>query len=309
MKFNFGKQKSKLGITIENKNKLNSLSIQRKSVDKSRMSFLSSMTDTGKEEETEQNKNERLLQTIITDYNIGKHLSLDAYCIENSNNDLNFLTSITSTNKRLDDFVFTSPKEEGEKCQLVEKTIVDTYKEENAHYKHSIEKLQRAISELKNSLFKTTGENNFVKQASDYQNRLKSDNAKQLIHINNMLIECKYLNKNLKEELTKKIIEKDSLFNALYNYTSKFNVDMADELKNLIQIYNNQYVKVVDKGDDEQYIENLFQQIKVLERKLASKNKEIKELERFLFVPDKEKKGKNKKNARTSVNAVNKNVK
>ena len=267
------------------------------------------MTDTGKEEETEQNKNERLLQTIITDYNIGKHLSLDAYCIENSNNDLNFLTSITSTNKRLDDFVFTSPKEEGEKCQLVEKNIVDTYKEENAHYKHSIEKLQRAISELKNSLFKTTGENNFVKQASDYQNRLKSDNAKQLIHINNMLIECKYLNKNLKEELTKKIIEKDSLFNALYNYTSKFNVDMADELKNLIQIYNNQYVKVVDKGDDEQYIENLFQQIKVLERKIASKNKEIKELERFLFVPVKEKKGKNKKNARNSVNAVNKNVK
>ena len=56
MKFNFGRQKSKIGISMENKNKLNSLSIQRKSVDKSRMSFLSSMTDTGKEEETEQNK-------------------------------------------------------------------------------------------------------------------------------------------------------------------------------------------------------------------------------------------------------------
>ena len=45
MKFNFGRQKSKIGISMENKNKLNSLSIQRKSVDKSRMSFLSSMTD------------------------------------------------------------------------------------------------------------------------------------------------------------------------------------------------------------------------------------------------------------------------
>ena len=192
MKFNFGKQKTKLGASIDKSKLVTSQS--RVSVDRSRMSFLSSMTDNGKEEETEQNKNERVLQTIITDFNIGKKLSLQDYCIENSNNDLNFLTSITSTNQRLGDFVFTSPKEEGEKCQLVEKNIVDTYREENAHYKHSIDKLQRAISELKTSLFKTTGENNFVKQASDYQNRLKSDNIKQLIHINNMLIECKYLN-------------------------------------------------------------------------------------------------------------------
>ncbi len=32
-----------------------------------------------------------------------------------------------------------------------------------------------------------------------------------------------------------------------------------------------------------------------MERKIASKNREIKELERFLVIPDKEKKGKNKK--------------
>ncbi len=302
MKFNFGKQKtSKLGASIDKSKLVTSQS--RVSVDKSRMSFLSSMTDNGKEEETEQNKNERVLQTIITDFNIGKKLSLQDYCIENSNNDLNFLTSITSTNQRLGDFVFTSPKEEGEKCQLVEKNIVDTYREENAHYKHSIDKLQRAISELKTSLFKTTGENNFVKQASDYQNRLKSDNAKQLIHINNMLIECKYINKQLKEELTKKIIEKDSLYNALYNYTSKYDVDMANELKNLINMYNNQYVKMSNQGEDEQYIENLFQQIKVMERKIASKNREIKELERFLVIPEKDKKAKKKKRT-SSVNLI-----
>ena len=156
MKFNFGKQKAtKLGSSIDKSKLLTSQS--RVSVDRSRMSFLSSMTDNGKEEETEQSKNERVLQTIITDFNIGKKLSLQDYCIENSNNDLNFLTSITSTNQRLGDFVFTSPKEEGEKSQLVEKHIVDTYREENAHYKHSIDKLTKAISELKTSLFKTTG--------------------------------------------------------------------------------------------------------------------------------------------------------
>ena len=302
MKFNFGKQKAtKLGSSIDKSKLLTSQS--RVSVDRSRMSFLSSMTDNGKEEETEQSKNERVLQTIITDFNIGKKLSLQDYCIENSNNDLNFLTSITSTNQRLGDFVFTSPKEEGEKSQLVEKHIVDTYREENAHYKHSIDKLTKAISELKTSLFKTTGENNFVKQASDYQNRLKSDNAKQLIHINNMLIECKYINKQLKEELTKKIIEKDSLYNALYNYTSKYDVDMANELKNLINMYNNQYVKMSNQGEDKQYIENLFQQIKVMERKIASKNREIKELERFLVIPEKDKKAKKKKRT-SSLNLI-----
>ena len=38
-------------------------------------------------------------------------------------------------------------------------------------------------------------------------------------------------------------------------------------------------------GTDEKYIDNLFSKIKVFERKLISKNKEIKDLERYLVLP------------------------
>ena len=73
----------------------------------------------------------------------------------------------------------------------------------------SIKKLEKKISEIKNNLFKATGENNFVKQASDYQNTLKSDNARQLKNMEAMLHDCVEENKRLREELTAKKIQKD----------------------------------------------------------------------------------------------------
>ena len=124
-----------------------------------------------------------------------------------------------------------------------------------------------------------------MKQDADYQNRLKSDNAQQIEHIETMFEECKLQNKLYKEELTNLKIQKDSLMNALTTYISKYNIDMAEELKNLVSIYNNQYYKVINMGNDERYIDDLFSKIKVFERKLVSKNKEIKELERYLVLP------------------------
>ena len=38
-------------------------------------------------------------------------------------------------------------------------------------------------------------------------------------------------------------------------------------------------------GTNEKYVDNLFSKIKVLERKFFSKNKEIKDLERYLVLP------------------------
>ena len=38
-------------------------------------------------------------------------------------------------------------------------------------------------------------------------------------------------------------------------------------------------------GTDERYIDDLFSKIKVYERKIVSKNKEIKELEQYLVLP------------------------
>ena len=102
-----------------------------------------------------------------------------------------------------------------------------------------------------------------MKQDADYQNRLKSDNDQQIEHIVTMFEECKLQNKLYKEELTNLKIQQDSLMNALTTYISKYNIDMAEELKNLVSIYNNQYYKVINMGNDERYIDDLFSKIKV----------------------------------------------
>lgn len=252
----------------------------------SRMSILTSNLEMNKEE-IEENKTEKLILNIIKKYQEEHQVDLQGYCIENNKKDLEFLEDMQNTDKELTDFNFTSPKEEGEKFQLVEKSIVDKYKEENTHYEESIKKLEKKISEIKNNLFKATGENNFVKQASDYQNTLKSDNARQLKNMEAMLHDCVEENKRLREELTAKKIQKDSLFRAVFTYIKRFNEEMANEFKNIYQSYNNQYFMINRKGVDEKYIEDLFSQINVLERKIHSKNNEIKELERYLLVPDK----------------------
>ena len=252
----------------------------------SRMSILTSNLEMNKEE-IEENKTEKLILNIIKKYQEEHQVDLQGYCIENNKKDLEFLEDMQNTDKELTDFNFTSPKEEGEKFQLVEKSIVDKYKEENAHYEESIKKLEKKISEIKNNLFKATGENNFVKQASDYQNTLKSDNARQLKNMEAMLHDCVEENKRLREELTAKKIQKDSLFRAVFTYIKRYNEEMANEFKNIYQSYNNQYFMINRKGVDEKYIEDLFSQINVLERKIHSKNNEIKELERYLLVPDK----------------------
>lgn len=252
----------------------------------SRMSILTSNLEMNKEE-IEENKTEKLILNIIKKYQEEHQVDLQGYCIENNKKDLEFLEDMQNTDKELTDFNFTSPKEEGEKFQLVEKSIVDKYKEENAHYEESIKKLEKKITEIKNNLFKATGENNFVKQASDYQNTLKSDNARQLKNMEAMLHDCVEENKRLREELTAKKIQKDSLFRAVFTYIKRFNEEMANEFKNIYQSYNNQYFMINRKGVDEKYIEDLFSQINVLERKIHSKNNEIKELERYLLVPDK----------------------
>ena len=302
MKLNFGKQKTRKFKDLDHFKILSTIS--QKNTDKSRTSFLSVMTDNNGEIETEEEKNNKLLQTIITDYNIGKKLPLKDYCIENSDIDFNFLSSITNTNKRLNDYILISPKEEGERMQLVEKSIIDKYREENSHYEHSIQKFNKAIKELKINYFKTVGEKNFVKQAFDFQNKLNSDNTRQLKNINNMIIESKYINKQLREKLTEKIIEKDSLLNAVYNYISKYDVEMGNEIKNLIEKYNSQYCKVFEKSEEQKYIESLFNKIKVLEKKIASKDNEIKELQRFLIFPIKH--IKTRKDIKTTIVAINK---
>ena len=281
---------------------------------KTKLSMMSSLTDTKLEGKSSEEP-EKVFEKLIINYSkINDKNNINDYCIESSQKDFGFLNEMLSINKQFDDFIFSSPREEGEQCQLVEKSIVDKCRQEKEKYIKAVNKLTNEVEDLKSKLSKAKGENNFVKQAAEYQNRLKSDNAKQIEHMQTMLEECKLQNKLYREELTKSKIQKDSLMNALTTYISKYDIAMAEELKNLVNIYNNQYYKVSNMGTDERYIDDLFSKIKVYERKIVSKNKEIKELEQYLVLPgDKYNRNKNKnltlkkpKTARPRPHTVNK---
>jgi hypothetical protein len=281
---------------------------------KTKISMMSSLTDTKLEGKSSEEP-EKVFEKLIINYSkINDKNNINDYCIESSQKDFGFLNEMLSINKQFDDFIFSSPREEGEQCQLVEKSIVDKCRQEKEKYIKAVNKLTNEVEDLKSKLSKAKGENNFVKQAAEYQNRLKSDNAKQIEHMQTMLEECKLQNKLYREELTKSKIQKDSLMNALTTYISKYDIAMAEELKNLVNIYNNQYYKVSNMGTDERYIDDLFSKIKVYERKIVSKNKEIKELEQYLVLPgDKYNRNKNKnltlkkpKTARPRPHTVNK---
>ena len=272
----------------KNTNKTNKSIMNQKHNDttnKTKISMMSSFTDTKLEGKSSEEP-EKILEKLIVNYSKSNDKNdINDYCIENSQKDLGFLNEMFSINKQFEDFMFSSPREEGEKCQLVEKTLVDKCRQEKEKYMKAVKKYTKEVEDISQRLSKTKGENNFVKQAAEYQNRLKSDNAKQISHMQTMLEECYLQNKLYKQELTKSKIEKDLLMNALTTYISKYDIDMAEELKNLVNVYNNQYYKVINMGTDEKYIDNLFSKIKEFKRKLISKNKEIKELERYLVLP------------------------
>jgi hypothetical protein len=252
---------------------------------KTKLSMMSSFTDTKLEGKSSEEP-EKILEKLIVNYSKSNDKNdINDYCIENSQKDLGFLNEMSSINKQFEDFMFSSPREEGEKCQLVEKTEIDKCRQEKENYMKAVKKYTKEVEDINQRLSKVKGENNFVKQAAEYQNRLKSDNAKQISHMQTMLEECYLQNKLYKQELSKSKIEKDLLMNALTTYISKYDIDMAEELMNLVNVYNNQYYKVINMGTDEKYIDNLFSKIKVFERKLISKNKEIKELEQYLVLP------------------------
>lgn len=278
--------------------------------DKSMMSRISQE----KEELTEENKLEKILDMLTINYHKEKEkevndnansnnielpssskalpiIDLNKYCIENSKNELLFLSKMRTANDTLSQFGFTSPKEEGEKCQLVEKVLVDKLKQENEELAVKIKKMKAKIEEKTKGLFKATGESNYTKQASDYQKRLRGDNARHLHFLQETYADCSEYNRLLREKLTEKKIEKDTLFQAVYSYIERYDKNMAEELTHLHQCYNNQYYMCETKGVDEKYIDDLFGEINALDRKISNRNNEIKELEKFVLPEKKKAKG------------------
>ena len=277
--------KSKQSILSRKTSKSNIVSKPNDS--KTKISMISSLTDTKVEIKTSE-INEKVLEKLVTNYSKENNIkNLDGFCMENNQKDFGFLTGISSTNKQLEEFAFSSPREEGEQCQLIEKNIIDKCREEKDKYIKTVNKLNKEVEEISFKLSKVKGENNFVLQAIAFQDNVKLDNAKQLEHMETLLKECTLQNQMYKNELSTQKILKDNLMNALIFYISKYDSVLCEELKYLVNIYNNQYFKASSKCADEKYIESLFAQIKDYERKIIAKNKEIKDLEKRVVIQDK----------------------
>ena len=130
---------------------------------KTKLSMLSSFTDTKLEGKSVEEPG-KVFEKLIKNYSkVNKKSSLNDYCIENSQKDLGFFSEMFSVNKQFEDFVFSSPREEGEKCQLVEKTIVDKCRQEKEKYIKTVNKLNKEMDDLKQKLSKVKGENKNIK--------------------------------------------------------------------------------------------------------------------------------------------------
>ena len=98
------KKKGTLGSIISEKSVIDASKRGEKSkLMESRMSILTSGLEMNKEE-IEQNKTEKLLEQIISKFQGENKTELSDYCIENNNQDLNFLIEMNNTNKELSDF-------------------------------------------------------------------------------------------------------------------------------------------------------------------------------------------------------------
>ena len=121
---------------------------------KTKLSMLSSFTDTKLEGKSIEEP-EKVLEKLKINYSkVNDKNNINDYCIENSQKDSGFLNEIFSINKLFKDFMFLSPREEGEKCQLVEKSIVDKFRKEKEKYTKAVNKLTNEIEDLKKDYLK-----------------------------------------------------------------------------------------------------------------------------------------------------------
>ena len=121
---------------------------------KTKISMMSSLTDTKLEGKSTEEP-EKVFEKLITNYSkVNDKNNINDYCIENSQKDFGFLNEMFSVNKQFEDFMFSSPREEGEKCQLVEKSIVDKCRQEKEKYIKAVNKLTNEVEDLKNKLSK-----------------------------------------------------------------------------------------------------------------------------------------------------------
>lgn len=272
---------------------------------KTKISNISEKTDFNLKDDFEISRTNKILDKIITsvgNYRSSKTLDLDSKIgLDHIKNELILLKKLETIDKNLSTLTLTSPREENEKYELVEKNSLDTMRKENDDISKQIKNLMEQLKELKINFHKVSGETNFLKAVNESQDKLKSETTKKVLKLNNEIEEANKNNQKLKNILTAEKIEKDSMYRALIGYTKQFDYKLAGELENIYKIYNNQYFLATHKPLGEEGIEELLAKISQLEMQIISVNSEISSVNKLLLTDQ----NKRRNSSMKSLNNIN----
>jgi hypothetical protein len=202
--------------------------------------------------------------------------------IDDIKNEENLFNKISKLEKNFVGLTLTSPREQNQNYELIEKNYLESLRQDNTNMQQQISSLESQISEFKQSLHKVEGEKNFLKQVKESQNKQSNDNTKKLKKLNEDIIEARKWTEKYRETYTKEKLEKDNLYRALINYTKQFDKNLSDELQEIYKIYNNQYFLAKLKPTDDGIVEDYLAKIQILEKEITKKNFELNNINKIL---------------------------
>lgn len=279
---NVNQNKPKLSIGSKINNKDSSNSVINKDADTSKSKILSysrvgqSKLDASNktkvigeiEQENEDERrrtelNAKLDNFILTSAKNKKYKST----LEGNGTEKAFYTKLKDCSKKINitSLSDNKSKEENDKFELVEKSYLDKIREENEVIKKSINEIKDKLKELKLRKFKETGELNCKKFLSDNQDKLKSDNVKELENLVKENENLELINSKLKSLFTGVTVDKNSLYSAVVELLKEFDKKLANEFLTIYHSFNNEGFVFTNKVSEEEKIEKLLGKISLLQ--------------------------------------------
>jgi hypothetical protein len=187
--------------------------------------------------------------------------------LENNGIEKAFYTKLKDCSKKINinNLSDNKSKEENDKFELVEKSYLDKFREENEVVKRSINEIKEKLKELKLRKFKETGELNCKKFLSDNQDKLKSDNVKELENLIKENDNLELINSKLKSLYTGVTVDKNSIYSAVVDLLKEFDKKLANEFLTIYHSFNNEGFVFTNKVSEEEKIEKLLGKISLLQ--------------------------------------------
>lgn len=244
-------------------------------------------TEVENEEENYRNEMNSKLDALINNSSKNKKYK---FTLENNDYEKKLYTKFKECNKKMsnNDLSDNKSKEENDKFELVEKSVLDKLRNENDSILKNINDIKERLKELNIKKFRELGELNCRKYLSDNQEKLKTENIKYNQSLNLQGNYLKTLNEKLRNEFAGVCNDRNSLYNAVVSILKDYDGDCVEEFISTYNAFNNESYIVNNKGDDENKIEKLLGKISLLEyqieyEKAIKKEMEKKEKEKSIF--------------------------